>query len=300
VELGLATSDHDLVRSGLPELERLHGLGVRITLGWPWLVSRLVGDAHAALGDVAAAERWYRTADTEASRGGLAVERAQVTLGRARLALAQGRGDEARALAATSAAELDHVDALLLARAARQAVEHPGHDVPTPRDRIILFTDMVGSTELNVRAGDDEYVALLEEHDRILRSRFRRHDGVVYTHTGDGMSAWFTSVGAALSCAFGVHSDLERASMLHPELPLRVRIGISAGHPVDTGEGLFGLAVVEAARICALADAGQVFVSDAVRAQADDNGAFSSLGPRELKGFPEQHTIHEALAVGRK
>jgi len=298
VALGVVLGDLDLVRTGVPRLEQAHERGLAITLGWPWLVSRLVADGHAALGDLAAAERWYRTAGAVAAAGALVVERAQVTLGRARLALAHGDIDQAAALAATSAAELDAVDAMLLARAARHTVDSSGGVAAAlPRHRIILFTDLVGSTDLNVRAGDQEYVPLLEEHDRILRSRFRRHDGVFHSHTGDGMSAWFTSAAAALDCAFGMHADLERASMMHPELPLRVRIGISSGRPVDTGEGLFGLAVVESARVCALAGAGQVFVTEDVREQADGACTFHGLGVQLLKGFPEPQPIHEALPL---
>lgn len=164
----------------------------------------------------------------------------------------------------------------------------------------ILFTDIVGSTELNVRAGDEQYVPLLNEHDRILRARLRQHGGVEYTHTGDGMSAWFTSASSAITCTFGMQADLERAAITHPELPVRVRMGISAGRPVDTGEGLFGLAVVTSARICALAGSGQVFVSDEVRRSAQSVCAFGIIGERELKGIPGTSLIYEALDLANR
>jgi class 3 adenylate cyclase len=216
------------------------------------------------------------------------------------LALGAGRTREAASLAAASAAELDGIDALLLARDARTLAESGGAHGPTPRDRFILFTDIVGSTELNVRAGDERYTALVEEHDRLLRARLRRHDGVEHAHTGDGMSAWFASAESALECAFGIHADLERASGAHPELPVRVRMGISVGQPVHTGERLFGLAVVTSARICALAAADQVLVTEEVRRIADGLCAFREVGPLELKGLPGSHVIHEALALAER
>ena len=83
--------------------------------------------------------------------------------------------------------------------------------------------------------------------------------------------------------------------MSHPELPVRVRMGLSAGRPVDTGDGLFGLAVVASARICSLAGPGQVFVSEEVRRLAEAACTFQAVGERTLKGFPGTHVVHEAL-----
>jgi class 3 adenylate cyclase len=300
VLVGVAIADADLVRTGLPALLAAHERGAVVTIGWPWVISRVIADGHAALGEDAAAERWYQRASTEASDGHAAVELGLATLGRARLALSVGRTRDAATLAATSASELDAIDALLLARDARALAESGGAEGPTPRDRFILFTDIVASTELNVRAGDERYTALVEEHDRLLRARLRRHDGVEHAHTGDGLSAWFASAESALECAFGIHADLARASAAHPELPVRVRMGISVGRPVHTGERLFGLAVVTSARICALAGADQVLVTDEVRLVADGVCAFRELGPRDLKGLPGTHVIHEAVALSER
>jgi tetratricopeptide (TPR) repeat protein len=219
VAVGIEISDGGLIRAGLPVLVAAHDRGVVVTLGWPWLLSRLIGDGHAALGEAAAAGRWYRRAQVELATGAAVLERALVGVGLARVALRDGDADRAAALAARSATDLDGIDALLLARSARRLVEEAGGAEPVPpRERVILFTDMVASTELNVRAGDRTFVGLLEEHDRILRGRLRRHDGVQYTHTGDGLSAWFTSATSALACAFGMQEDLERASIGHAEL----------------------------------------------------------------------------------
>jgi|GEM_PF-6864052 len=295
VLVGARVDDAGLVRTGLPALIAAHEQGIVVSLGWPWLISRVIADGHAALGEGAAAERWYQRASAEAVDLRAVVERSLVTLGQARLALAGGRSQEAAALGTTSASELDSADALLFAREARALVEESGGVHPAARDRFILFTDIVGSTQLNVRAGDEQYLTLIEEHDRILQARLRRHDGVQHAHTGDGMSAWFASVESALACAFGIRSDLERTSIAHPELPFRVRMGISAGRPVHTGERIFGLAVVTSARICGLAGADQVFVTEPVRRAAKDAYAFRVVGERELKGIPGTQVIHEAI-----
>ncbi len=299
VLVGVAMDDLDLVRSGLPALATAHEHGLLLTLGWPWLLSRVLGDGNLAVGQVAAAERWYQRARDEVTAVGASIEQAYVTLGEAGLERSRGHSTRAATLAARAAADLDAASALLLARDAREVIDHDGGVVaPPPRQRFILFTDIVGSTELNVRAGDIRYLSLAEEHDRILRARFRRHDGVEHAHTGDGMSAWFATADAALDCAFGVQADLERASIAHPELPVRVRVGISVGRPLLTGERLFGISVVEAARICGLAGSGQVLVSEEVQAQATGPYPFRLVGEHHLKGLPGSQTIHEALHLG--
>jgi class 3 adenylate cyclase len=296
VLVGGHLDEAELIRGGLPSLVDAHQRGVVLTLGWPWLLSRVIADGHRHLGEVAAAERWYHRAEAEATATGSPVEQALVLLGRGRLAMSHGRSGEASRLASDAAAELDAAGALLLATDARELVAQSGeHATADPIERVILFTDMVGSTELNVRAGDQRYHALLGEHDRILRSRIRRHDGVEFSHTGDGMSAWFSSSDDAIACAFGIRSDLERATVGHPELPVRVRFGITCGRPVHDGERLFGLAVVEAARVCALAVGDQVLVSDRVRERATGDVVLRSVGARTLKGMPGQHELFEAL-----
>jgi class 3 adenylate cyclase len=296
VLVGCRLDDADLIRSGLPTLVEAHRRGAVVTLGWPWLLSRVIADGHRHLGDVAAAERWYQHAEGEAVTTRSPVEQGLVTLGRGRLAMAHGRNREAARLGDEAATLLDGAGALLLAADAHALIAQSGAVSSADRiERIILFTDMVGSTELNVRAGDERYHALLQEHDRILRARLRRHDGVEFSHTGDGMSAWFSFANDAIACAFGIRSDLERASLSHPELPVRARFGVTCGRPVPDGDRLFGLAVVEAARVCALAAGDQVLVSDRVRELAGDEVSLRSVGEHTLKGMPGPHELFEAL-----
>ena len=72
------------------------------------------------------------------------------------------------------------------------------------------------------------------------------------------------------------------------QTPIRVRIGIHAGEPVEDGNDLFGSAVQIAARICDLAQADAVLVSAAVRDACDGTGlAFEPSGTKSLKGFAQ-------------
>ena len=87
---------------------------------------------------------------------------------------------------------------------------------------MILFTDLVGSTSLNVTAGDYVYLQLLRAHDRVVRDGLRRHGGVEFKHTGDGVAAWFRSARQAVASALDLQDTL--AGALHAESGVEVRV----------------------------------------------------------------------------
>ena len=169
---------------------------------------------------------------------------------------------------------------------------------PAPADdgsraRIILFTDLEGSTALVQRLGDKGGMELLRIHDAIVRDALVRHAGREVKHTGDGIMASFRSVKAALHSAV----DIQRGFGAHNasrEPPLNVRIGISAGEPLAEGGDLFGATVQLAARLCDYADPGMIVVSGVVRDLAIGKGfVFGPSGEASLKGFPDPVTLCE-------
>lgn len=152
--------------------------------------------------------------------------------------------------------------------------------------RSILFTDIVGSTEMTSRHGDDAAIVMLGVHDHIVRTAVGGNSGREVKHTGDGIMAAFTSAACAVRSATQIMADLARHNGGDPQFPVNVRIGISAGEPVEQHEDLFGSTVQLAARLCAQADPGQILVSSVV---ADlcigKNLKFADAGECELKGF---------------
>ena len=157
------------------------------------------------------------------------------------------------------------------------------------------MTDLVGSTELNVKVGDDRYLGLLREHNAIIRRRLREFEGSEFKHTGDGVCAWFSSAKLAVRCALAVQADLQRTNHEHPELPLDVRCGLAAGEPLAEGDDLFGLAVVRASRVCAVAGAGDVLMSAEVAALCTPGDlSVKRRGAVSLKGLPDRVTLYEA------
>jgi len=159
--------------------------------------------------------------------------------------------------------------------------------IDEPALRAIMFTDMVGSTEMTARLGDTMAVEILKAHDAIVRRCLTQHRGCEVKHLGDGVMASFDDVPASVACALDIQAQL--SSYNHGgATPIHVKIGIHAGEPVAEGDDLFGSAVQLAARICGVAEADVVLVSREVRdACGDINLTFQSAGSRALKGFAE-------------
>jgi class 3 adenylate cyclase len=153
--------------------------------------------------------------------------------------------------------------------------------------RAIMFTDMVGSTEMTTELGDSMAVELLRAHDAIIRRCLEQFGGAEVKHLGDGIMASFDDVPASVASAIRIQEEL--ASYNNKSgTAIRVRIGIHAGEPVEESGDLFGTSVQMAARICETARSDAILVSREVRdACAGADLSFAPTGPETLKGFAE-------------
>src|SRR5262245_3787172 len=173
-------------------------------------------------------------------------------------------------------------------------VDHPpGVPFVDTAFRTILFTDIEGSTSLTQQLGDARAMGVLRAHDEIVRESLARHGGSEVKHTGDGIMAAFPSVVGAIEAAARIQRGLEDADG-RLDVPLRVRIGLSAGEPVTERDDLFGAAVQLAARLCDRAEPGGILVSGAVRDLALGKGfLFRTRRPIRLKVFAEPGAVSE-------
>jgi class 3 adenylate cyclase len=165
-------------------------------------------------------------------------------------------------------------------------VEHPpGQPYVATAFRVILFTDLEGSTSLTQQLGDASAMAVLRRHDAIVRAALARTGGTEVKHTGDGIMASFRSVPDALQAAVLMQREFSEAEAAG-ELPVGVRIGVAAGEPVTDRDDLFGTAVQLAARLSSKAGARTILVADAVRDLAAGKGfQFGANRKFRLKGF---------------
>ena len=140
----------------------------------------------------------------------------------------------------------------------------------------LLFTDLVGSTELLDALGDDDAERLRRAHFAILRDVALTHAGREVKSLGDGLMVAFASSVDAAGCAVGIQQAVERHNRREPGAPLAVRIGLHAGEPIRDEDDYFGTAVVVARRLCDRAEGGQILTSDVVRALSAPGAASAS------------------------
>jgi pimeloyl-ACP methyl ester carboxylesterase len=153
---------------------------------------------------------------------------------------------------------------------------------PDP-DRILLtllFTDIVGSTKLAAKLGDQTWKNLLDQHDERLRLLLAHYRGVEVNTTGDGFLAAFDGPARAVECAMAIHDDVGR-------LDLGIRAGIHTSECERRGDDVSGIAVHLASRILNLAGDGEILVSRTVKDLAVGSGInFSHRQDAQLKGIP--------------
>jgi class 3 adenylate cyclase/pimeloyl-ACP methyl ester carboxylesterase len=165
--------------------------------------------------------------------------------------------------------------------------------------RTIMFTDIEESTSLTQRLGDASAQEMLRRHNAIIRKAVSGRNGSEIKHTGDGIMASFPSASGAVNAAIEIQKAFAEQDDARDDAPVKVRIGINAGEPVADkhpgGQGdLFGTAVIMASRIAALADGGEIFVSDVVRQLvAGKRYMFSDRGEQALRGFDDPVRVFE-------
>lgn len=145
----------------------------------------------------------------------------------------------------------------------------------------VLFTDIVGSTELASRLGDSAWRDLLQRHHAIVRRELARFQGRELDTAGDGFFAAFDGPARAVLAASAIRDSLRA-------LELDVRAGLHTGECEASDGKIAGIAVSIGARISALAAPGEVLVSSTVKDLVAGSGLrFEERGEHQLKGIPE-------------
>lgn len=177
--------------------------------------------------------------------------------------------------------------------------EHDDHHAPAAAPaqmsgvRAILFTDMVGHTEMMDRLGDAAGRDVLREHEDLIRGVLRDHQGEEIKTMGDGFMASFGSVNGAVECAIHLQRAFARRNDSSAE-PVVIRVGLTAGEPIEDGGDLFGATVIMASRIAMRAGPGEILASDVIRGLCAGKGfLFADRGESELRGFEDRVHLYE-------
>ena len=166
---------------------------------------------------------------------------------------------------------------------------------PAPaRDRLlatVLFTDIVGSTDLAASLGDQRWLDLRAAHDGLVRTLLDRYRGKEVTTTGDGFLATFDGPARAVRCA----SEIALAVR---SLGIEIRAGLHSGE-VEIQDGqIAGIAVHIAARVMALAGEGRVLVSGTVKDLVVGSPIrFTDRGSHSLRGIPGEWRLFEVTGL---
>ena len=175
----------------------------------------------------------------------------------------------------------------------------------TTENVTVLFTDLVGSTQLQSSVTPNVADAIRRDHFTVLRRSIAEAGGREVKNLGDGLMVVFASASAAIACAVSMQQGVEHDSRSRPQ-EIGLRIGVSSGEVTFEDDDYFGDPVIEAARLCARCAGGQILASDLVRLNAGRRNPHPSspVGDLELKGLPDPVAtveVHwEPVVTGRE
>ena len=146
----------------------------------------------------------------------------------------------------------------------------------------VMFTDIVGSTQLVTELGDRRWGQLVEDHHALVRKALAEYRGREVDTAGDGFLATFDGPARGIRCACAIR-DAVRG------LGIQVRVGLHTGECEPMRDKLGGIAVHIGARVASLAAPGEVLVTRTVRDLVVGSGLqFDERGTRTLRGVPDE------------
>ena len=164
-----------------------------------------------------------------------------------------------------------------------------------------LFADLRGSTAFTERAGNAAGADLVRRFRQLVRDAVGDHSGAEVKSEGDAVYVVFPSASTAVMCGLSIVAKAAQESEANPDAPILVGVGVHAGEAVEVPEGGYiGTAVNLAARVCSVAEAGEVLVTGTVRgiAQASIPVTFVPRGKRRLKGITEPVDLYLVVGEG--
>lgn len=155
-----------------------------------------------------------------------------------------------------------------------------------------VFTDVVGSTQLAERVGDERWAEVLRAHNRLVRRELAAAGGEEISFLGDGFLVLFTEPASAFTFARTLQQEIGRFVIDFPDAPLDLRIGLHSGDAYREGGDVFGRAVHVASRIADQAGPGEIAVSEDCRELVGSEAVrFWRAHETPLKGLPGSHRV---------
>ena len=184
---------------------------------------------------------------------------------------------------------VDSLGKRVATRPTKPASSSPADEAPIPTGRhwvAVMFTDIVGSTDLTETLGDDTWLEILGSHRTVVRACLTDHQGTEVGTQGDGFLVRFDTPTAAVGCAVAIQrklADTRTAGAFTPE----VRIGVHAGEAVGGDGDLVGRVINLASRVTAAAEPGEILVTEPVADHLPPGIRLDDRGLRPLKGIAQ-------------
>jgi class 3 adenylate cyclase len=285
--IGAVEVDGEFAEAAGIACDHIAGLHDRVLFSplHPFSAARLVGSAFARAGSETEALRWLRRSLEMCAESSTIPE-----LMRTHLALAGLEADVADSHASTAAELATQIGARFGAHSST------GEQVlgSAQQELVVMVTDLVGSTGVSVRDGDEAYVALVERHHRLVRAALLANGGTEFSTSGDGIYAWFSEPMAAVRCASDVQRSF-RGDVTSPTASA-VKVALVCGRPIVRRGHVYGAAVNLAARLVGLAKPGQIVVNELVKVRIRSDRS-RLLGQYTLKGFDGPVAVY-TLPIG--
>ena len=151
----------------------------------------------------------------------------------------------------------------------------------------IMAADVVGYTRLMACDQARTLDALRQLREQSFNPVVAEHRGSLIKNMGDGWIVEFASVFDAIGCAIEIQESLSTYKLI------QLRIGIHVGEVVHEADDIFGDGVNIAARLEALAEPGQVMISENVHQSLDERMStlFAGGEPQSLKNVPRKIAV---------
>ena len=174
------------------------------------------------------------------------------------------------------------------------AAQSMGEDV----ELAVLFADVVGSTRLYERMGDQRARDMVALCIDVMRGATEHCGGTVIKTMGDEVMATFPSAEAALNAAAQMQKQISAHTQLRVEgQPVSIRIGCHYGPVVAESHDIFGSTVHTANRMTSQAKAGQIIITEATVGQltAQWRSACRLIDNAPIKGQRTEVPLYEVL-----
>lgn len=160
----------------------------------------------------------------------------------------------------------------------------------------VVFADLVGSTGIFERLGDETAGRFVTQLTTALSKTFEQHKGRVVKLLGDGLFVVFRDEADALAACVSIQKRLLEKP-IHPGglgRPVQMQMGVESGEVVEIEGDCYGDAVNSAARLADLAGADQILTTQRVldALPGEQRAPLRSLGPMYLRGKAEATEVY--------